>query len=64
MLLEIRMSTDQLSEFRSHTRQRQHITRSHEGGVNSHTPRRTRNATVSNVNNNANLRFGIRTKNR
>ena len=58
---ELRVSTDQLSEFRSHITQQLHITRSREAGLNQHTQSQI-NAPVFNVNNNVNLRFDTRTK--
>ena len=64
MSTELRISTNQLSEFGSHSRQQQHISRSRKVSVNEHTPRRTRNSPVLNVNNNINLRFDMRTHNK
>ena len=58
------MSTDQSSEFTRRTHQQHYITRSRKGSVHEHTPRRTRNTVMFNVNNNVTLRFDMRTKNR
>ena len=64
MSTELRMSKDPLLEFRSHSQQQHHISRSRESCINQHTPRRARNALVFNVNNSVNLRFDMRIKNR
>ena len=64
MSTELRISTDPLSDFRSHSQQRQNISHSRESILNQHNPRMARSVLVFNVNINENLRFDMRKNNR
>ena len=59
MIPKLRMSTNQLSDFRSRTRQQRCISHSYEASLNEYNLRRIRNIAVFNVNNNVNLRFDM-----